>query len=68
MEATTRSDIVKLAEGNFVEAYANLGECVCTDEHRLHVALAETRATAKVFAPEHIGIPGARCATFGRCK
>jgi hypothetical protein len=68
METTTGSDFEKLVEQHYVEAYASFGECVCTDERRLHVALSETRATAKVFAPDHIGIPGARCATFGRCK
>ncbi len=57
-----------LAEANFVEAPANLGECVCTEEHRLHVALSEQRGRPVLFSPDHKGIKNARCATFGRCK
>jgi len=64
----TRAETNKLAEEHFVEAYANLEECRCVDEHRLHVALAETRARPVIFAPDYIGIKGARCATFGRCR
>ncbi len=64
----TRADTNRFAEENFVEAPANLSECRCGDEHRLHVALSETRARPVVYAPEHIGIKGARCATFGRCR
>jgi hypothetical protein len=58
----------EFAEKHFVEAVANLEQCKCMDEHRLHVALSETRARPGVYAPDHIGIKGARCATFGRCK
>jgi hypothetical protein len=58
--------VEELAEKNFVEAYANLSECKCTDEHRLHVALSEQRGNPKLFAPEHKGIGQAYCGTFGR--
>ncbi len=44
-------NVKKLAEDNYVEAYANLNECACSEEHRLHVALAETRARPIVFTP-----------------
>jgi hypothetical protein len=55
-------------EQNYVEAPANLLQCTCGEEHRLHVALSETRARPVVFTPDHVGIKNARCATFGRCK
>jgi hypothetical protein len=64
----TKEETNRFAEEHFVEAYANLAECNCAEEHRLHVALSETRARPIVYAPEHIGIKGARCATFGRCR
>lgn len=55
-------------ERNYVEAVANLGECVCDDERRLRIALTEQRIRPSVFFPDYIGVEGARCATFGRCK
>lgn len=61
-------DVQELAEKNFVEAPANLNECRCSDEHSLHVALSEQRSNTVIFAPEHVGMKGARCATFGRCR
>lgn len=68
VKTMTREETDRLAEEHFVEAYANLKECNCAEEHRLHVALSETRARPIVYAPEHIGIKGARCATFDRCR
>jgi hypothetical protein len=57
------------AEEHFVEAPANVKECACADEHRLHVALSETRARPVVYSPDHIGIKDAYCAVFNRrCK
>lgn len=56
------------AEDSYREAPANLGECMCGAEHRLHVALAEQRTRPGVFAPDFSGVKNARCATFGRCK
>ncbi len=68
-EDRPEKNVKKLAEDHYVEAYANLDECACKDEHRLHVALAENRARPIVYTPEHIGIKGAGCATWGRrCK
>ena len=62
-------NVKELAERHYVEAYANSGDCACPDEHRLHVALAETRARPIVFTPEHVGMKNAYCETFGRrCK
>jgi hypothetical protein len=49
-----------------VEAYANLPGCACGEGHRLHVALSETRARPVVYAPDHVGIEKAYCATFNR--
>jgi hypothetical protein len=64
----TDSRVQELAEENFVEAPANLGECMCGEEHRLHVALSEQRGRPVLFSPDHKGIDNARCATFGRCR
>jgi len=62
-------NVDRLAEEHFVDSYANLSECRCQDQHRLHVALSEGRARPIVFAPDHKGIHDAYCATFGRrCK
>lgn len=63
---TADLDVRELAEDHFVEAYANLSDCTCMDEHRLHVALSEQRGTPKIFAPDHIGVGNAYCETFGR--
>ncbi|MEW6349823.1 MAG: hypothetical protein AB1646_12225 [Thermodesulfobacteriota bacterium] len=60
------SDFGRSMEKNYVEAPANLSGCECSDEHRLHMALSETRARPIVFTPEHKGIGEAYCATFGR--
>lgn len=54
------------AEEHFVNAPANLNECMCAEEHRLHVALSETRARPVVYSPDHIGIKNAYCAVFNR--
>lgn len=59
-------NVREFAENNFVEAYANLRECRCTDEHRLHVALSEQRGNPKLFSPDHKGIGKAYCDTFDR--
>jgi len=59
-------NVRELAEEHFEEAFANLGECTCADEHRLHVALSEQRGTSKIFAPDHKGLGKAYCDTFGR--
>lgn len=58
----------EFGERGYVEAVANLPECACAEEHRLHIALVETRARPVVFTPDHVGIENARCATFGRCR
>ena len=66
-----KSEFEKDMEMSYTEAPANLSGCVCHEEHRLHMALAETRARPVVFAPERRGIEDAYCATFGRrcgCK
>lgn len=63
---TEHLDVHSLAEEHFVEAYANLDECVCAGEHALHVALSEQRGTPRNFAPDHKGIEKAYCGTFGR--
>jgi|GEM_PF-872667 len=63
---TASLNVNRLAEEHFVEAYANLDECTCADEHRLHVALSEQRGTPKIFAPDHIGLENAYCETYGR--
>ncbi|MBI5570095.1 MAG: hypothetical protein HY914_09130 [Desulfomonile tiedjei] len=70
METKERTSVKvqELAEANFVEAPANLGECRCGAEHRLHVALSEQRGRPVLFSPDHKGIANARCATFGRCR
>jgi len=63
------SDVVKLAEDHYVEAVANLKECACRDEQRLHIALSEQRYRPEIFMPDHRPIKGAQCATSGRrCK
>jgi len=62
------TNVQELAEMNFVEAPANLSECRCSNEHNLHVALSEQRSNPAIFSPEHVGMKGARCATFGRCR
>jgi hypothetical protein len=59
-------DVQKLAQEHFVEAYANIPGCACGEGHRLHVALSETRARPVVYAPDHVGIDKAYCATHGR--
>ena len=64
----TYSNVQEMAEANFVEAVANLSECTCGEEHRLHVALSEQRGRPVLFSPDHKGIDNARCATFGRCR
>jgi hypothetical protein len=62
-------NVEESAEQNFVDAYANLSECACTEEHRLHVALSEQRGTPMLFTPEHKGISRAYCSVHGRrCK
>ncbi len=61
-------EVAERAEDNFVEAYANLNECSCRDEHRLHVALSEQRGNPKIFSPDHRPIKGAYCATHDRCR
>lgn len=58
----------ELGERNYVEAVANLGECICDEEHKLHIALAEQRTRPSVFFPDFNGVKNARCATFGRCR
>jgi hypothetical protein len=66
---TKESRFEKVREGvedTFVEAPANLSECSCASEHRLHVALSETRARPVVFAPDYTGLKDAYCETFGR--
>jgi len=57
-----------LAERNYVEAPANLSECFCPDEHNLHIALSEQHTSSEIFQPDHVGLEGAYCATYGRCK
>jgi hypothetical protein len=59
-------DVIKSAEEMFVDAYANLSDCTCAEGLHLHMALSETRARPLVYAPDHIGIKNAYCATFGR--
>jgi hypothetical protein len=61
-------DIKERQDEDYVEAPANLTQCVCGEEHRLHIALSETRARPSVYTPDHAGIKNARCATFGRCR
>ncbi|AFM26557.1 hypothetical protein [Desulfomonile tiedjei] len=61
-------NVRKLAEENFVEAPANLGDCVCDDERKLRMALSELRFRPEIFSTDHIGIKGAYCATHDRCK
>lgn len=61
-------DIKGREEEDYVEAPANLRQCTCGEEHRLHIALSETRARPAVYTPDHAGIKNARCATFGRCR
>lgn len=66
---TSRDDFAeRIAEESYVEASASLGDCVCGNERRLHVALSEQRTRPGVFAPEFGGVKKARCATFGRCR
>jgi hypothetical protein len=66
---TSRDDFAeRIAETSYVEASANLDECVCGNERRLHVALSEQSTRPGVFAPDFGGVKNARCATFGRCK
>ncbi len=62
------SNMAEFEEGDYVEAPANLRQCTCGEEHRLHMALSETRARPVVFTPDHAGVKNARCATFGRCR
>jgi hypothetical protein len=62
-------NVVKLAEDHYVEAVANLEDCACKDEQRLHIALSEQRYRPEIFMPDHRPIKGAMCATSGRrCK
>jgi hypothetical protein len=61
-------DVTEREEDRYVEAPANLRQCTCGEEHRLHIALSETRARPAVYTPDHAGIKNARCATFGRCR
>lgn len=61
-------DVRELAEENYVEAPANLSECFCPDEHNLRIALSEQHTRPGIFVPDHIGLDGAFCATYGRCK
>ncbi len=57
------------SDKGYVEAPANLSGCICIEEHRLHMALSETRARPVVYTPDHKGISDAYCSTFGRrCK
>jgi hypothetical protein len=63
-----RFDVKRRQEEDYIEAPANLNQCVCEEEHRLHIALSETRARPAVYTPGHAGIKNARCATFGRCR
>ena len=58
----------EIGEQGYIEAVANLPECTCAEEHRLHIALAETRARLVIYAPDYVGVENARCATFGRCR
>ncbi len=60
------SEFGRSMEKSYVEAPSNLSECSCSDEHRLHMALSETRARPIVYTPDHKGISDAYCATFGR--
>ncbi len=66
IEEKSDLDVQKLAQEHFVEAYGNLPGCACGEGHRLHVALSETRARPVVYAPDHVGIEKAYCATFNR--
>ncbi len=59
---------IRFGEKNYIEAPANLSGCVCDDEHRLHIALAEQRTRPAVFSPDFTGVRNARCATSGRCR
>jgi hypothetical protein len=61
-------DARSFGEETYVEAPANLDECMCDSERRLRVALAQERTRPGVFAPDYAGVKNARCATFGRCK
>jgi len=67
-ESKKSSSVSESAEENYVEAYANLRECSCSDEHRLHVALSEQRSRPDIFAPDHKPLKGAYCAVHDRCK
>lgn len=62
------SNVRECAEQNYVEAPASSSECVCTDEHRLRIALSEQRSNPIIFAPDHSGFSNAYCETYGRCK
>ena len=66
IEEKSSLDVQKLAQDHFIEAYVNLPGCACGEGHRLHVALSETRARPVVYAPDHVGIKKAYCATHGR--
>lgn len=68
MDKREYPDVVERAEENFVEAPANLNECACRNEHRLHVALSEQRGNPIIFSPDHAPLKGAYCATHGRCR
>jgi hypothetical protein len=68
MNESDQTKLKDTSEENFVDAYANLGECTCNDEHRLHIALSQQRANPEIFAPEHRPIKGAYCAVHDRCR
>jgi hypothetical protein len=62
-------DARKFAMDNFVDSVSNLEECNCADQQNLRVALSEQKFRPEIFSPDHVGIEGARCATFNRsCK
>ncbi len=69
MKTRESNDVARaFGEETYVEAAANLGECMCDDERRLRVALAQERTRPAIFSPDYNGVKNARCATFGRCK
>lgn len=68
MRTSMSESTMSFGEKSYVEAAAKLGGCVCDEEYRLHIALAEQRTRPSVFSPDFSGVQNARCATFGRCK
>ncbi len=69
MKTFERSDVIESAEENFVDAYSSVSNCMCSEGRHLQIALSEQRTRPIVYAPGHMGLTNAYCATFDRrCK